>query len=82
MTNITTIQISKTTREKLEKYKEYRRETYDEAINKLIQVREMVEHEPELKLEIIEELDAAERQLKRGMGISTKELAKKLGVSI
>jgi len=79
---LTTIQIHKTTREKLERAKSHKRETYDDVVNKLIQVLEIVEKEPELKQEVIEEMNLAEKQLKQGKGLSTQELAKKLGVSI
>ena len=40
------------------------------------------EKEPELKQEVIEEMNIAEKQLRAGKGISTQKLAKKLGVSL
>lgn len=82
MGELTTIQIQKKTKRKLEKIKSYRRETYDELVNKLITVLEIVEREPELKQEVIEEMNEAERQLGAGKGFSTQELARKLGVSL
>jgi len=80
--DLTTIQIKKKTRAKLEKFKSYKRETFDELVNKLIQVAEIVENEPELKQEVIEEMDAAQKELNSGKWLSTAALAKKLGVSL
>ena len=82
MTELTTIQITKKTKDRLEKIKSYRRETYDELVNKLIGVLEIVESEPELKAEVIEEMDLAQKELNAGRGISTEALAKKLGVKL
>ncbi|MFH1256271.1 MAG: hypothetical protein V1494_03165 [Candidatus Diapherotrites archaeon] len=79
---LTTIQVQSKTRQKLEKLKAYPRETYDDVVNKLIRVKEIVEKEPELKEEVIEEMNLAEKQLKEGKGINTEELAKRLGVTL
>ena len=82
MGELTTIQIQKKTKAELEGLKEYRRETFDELVSKLVKIVKILEKEPELKQEVIEEMNLAEEQLKKGKGISTKELAKRLGVSL
>lgn len=43
MANITTIQVQKATKKKLENLKDYERETLDDVIKKLIQITEKVE---------------------------------------
>lgn len=78
MENLTSIQINRTTREKLLKFKDYGRETYDEILNKMIKIMEALDKQPELKEEIIEEVEEARREIKEGKGISTKQLLKKL----
>ena len=40
MPPITTIQVEKSTRKHLERFRQYRRETFDEIINKLIKLAE------------------------------------------
>ena len=45
MANLTTIQLEKPTRAKLEHLKKYKRETYDEVVNKLIKMAEVLEKE-------------------------------------
>lgn len=45
MENLTTIQLEKSTRVKLERLKRYKRETYDEVVNKLIKIAEVLEKE-------------------------------------
>ncbi len=78
----TTIQISNKTRRKLNEIKDYSRETYDEVINKLVSIFEALSREPELKEEILTEIEQARREIKEGRGISTKNLLKELGVNL
>ena len=68
------------TKRKLNEIKDYSRETYDDIINKLISIFETLSKEPELKEEILMEIERARRELKEGKGISTKQLLKDLGV--
>ncbi len=37
MANVTTIQLSQSTKKKLERFKAYKRETFDELVNRLMQ---------------------------------------------
>lgn len=83
MPRLTSIQIEKTTLNKLKNFKEYKRETYDELINKLMGVvAALSKKEPELKDEIIQEIEEARAEFKQGKGISTKQLVKELGLEI
>ena len=78
----TTIQISSKTKRKLTEIKDYSRETYDEVVSKLISIFETLSKEPELKEEILMEIEQARKEIKAGKGISTKQLLKDLGVKI
>ena len=78
----TTIQISSKTKRKLAEIKDYSRETYDEVVSKLISIFETLSKEPELKEEILMEIEQARKEIKEGKGISTKQLLKDLGVKI
>ena len=83
MENLTSIQIHKSTLDRLKGFKEYQRETYDELINKLMKIVEFIsKKEPELKEEIMEEIEEARKEIREGKGISTKQLIKEMGIEI
>lgn len=83
MENLTSIQINKKTLNKLKEFKDYKRETYDELLNKLMKVIEFIsKREPELKEEVIKEIEEARKDIKEGKGISTKQLIRELGIEI
>jgi undecaprenyl pyrophosphate synthase len=82
MGNLTTIQIQKQTKQKLEKLKEYRRETYDELLNKIIAIVVNMTEDDEGKLrpEVIKEIEEARKELKDGKGIPLSKVMKELGI--
>lgn len=83
LNKLTSIQIEKSTLSKLKSFKEYRRETYDELINKLMKIIEALsKREPELKEEVIQEIEEARKEIGEGKGISTKQLVRELGLKI
>jgi len=82
MESLTSIQLNKKTLNKLKEFKDYRRETYDEILNKLMKIIEALEKKPMLKKEIIEEVEEARKELREGKGISTAQLIKELGIEI
>lgn len=83
LNKLTSIQIEKSTLSKLKSFKEYRRETYDELINKLMKIIEALsKREPELKEEVIQEIEEARKDIREGKGISTKQLVRELGLKI
>lgn len=83
MENLTSIQINKKTLNKLKEFKDYKRETYDELLNKLMIVMEFIsKKEPELKEEVIKEIEEARKEIKEGKGISTNQIIRELGIKI
>ena len=77
----TTIQISSETRQKLEAFKDYPRETYDEIIRKMVViVKRISDEEGELSEDTLEDIRVAREQYAAGKGYSTKEVLKKLGI--
>ena len=75
----TTIMISKETRKRLAAKKEYARESYDETVNKLITISDTLE-EGLLSIKTKKDLEIAREQIRKGKGITTKELLAKLGM--
>ena len=57
MTKITTIKISTETKERLDKLKEYERETYNDVLNKIFYVLNTSKKEPEKARKILENID-------------------------
>ncbi|KAA0003554.1 MAG: hypothetical protein FE048_01300 [Thermoplasmata archaeon] len=78
MGDTTTIQISKETKEKLNAFKEYKKETYDEVIVKLIELAE--EDKMEFSEETRKAIEEGREDIKMGRVLSTKELIKELGI--
>jgi len=76
----TSIQIHRGTRIKLQSFKDYRRETYDELLNKMMNIIDALKDEPELREEVIEEVFEARKEAKEGKTYSTRKLLKELGV--
>jgi len=75
---VTTIQVQKPTKEKLESLKRTKRETYDEIITELIELAE--EERMEFSEKTKKEIETARNEIKRGKVLTTKELIKELGI--
>jgi hypothetical protein len=57
MAYITTVKISTETRERLSRLKEYERETFDEVLNKVLYVLNIVRKDPEKAKRFLENID-------------------------
>jgi len=73
---MTTIQVEKDTLNKLKAFKEYRRESYNEVINKLMKLKEITE--PKLTEQTKRDIDEARKE----KGIPLSQAIKELGVKI
>ena len=64
--SITTIKVYQTTKVNLDRFKEHRKESYDDILRKILYILDLVEKDPELGKRILEEIEAAkERRMKR-----------------
>jgi predicted transcriptional regulator len=70
---VTTIQLRETTKDKLDKMKLYRQETYNDVLERLI------EDVSDLNLKTREELESAIKDIESGKWVSLEKLAKELG---
>ena len=59
MPQTTTIKISKETKQRIDKLKEYSRETYDEVVRKLLFILNIVKKNPEKAQKILNRIDRA-----------------------
>ena len=80
MGGYTTVLLHKETKERLETMKEYAKESYDEVINKLITIVKLVNEEGKLSDDTLKDIHEARAQIRKGKGMSTKQLMEKLGI--
>jgi hypothetical protein len=80
MSGYTTVLVHKETKERLEKMKEYSKESYDEVINKLITLVSLMKDEGKLSEKTLQDIKESREQAKKGKTMSTKELMAKLGI--
>ena len=81
--NITTLKLEKETKERLEKLREHKRETYDDIIRKIMYVLNTVRDEPEKARGILEFIDEKrkrmfETEFKKKTSPSKEQLTKKI----
>ncbi len=76
----TTIKIHGGTKELLDNFREYKNESYDEVINKVLYIAKNVKHKPELSVETVEAIDRARKRIKEGKYFTEAEAAKRLGL--
>ena len=62
MTSITTIKVYQKTKVNLDRFKEHRKESYDEILKKLLYILELIEKDPALGKRLLDEIEAAKRR--------------------
>ena len=78
--NSTTIKIHRDTKEQIDRFREYKNESYDEVIKKLLFIVKHIKNEPELSKKTIEAIDAARKRIKNGHFVTEAEAKKRLGL--
>lgn len=76
----TTIKIYKETKAEIDQFREYKNESYDEVIKKLIYIVKKLKKEPELSKETINAIEAARERIKKGHFVTEEEARKRLGL--
>jgi phage-related protein len=74
---MTTIQIQSTTKEKLESVKTHPRETYDEVVNRLLDMA--CDQEP-LSEETLKKIEEGVREIREGKTRTLEEIAEEMGI--
>jgi hypothetical protein len=75
----TTIKIYEKTKNQLDLYREYKNESYDEVIQKIIFIAKTAKKNPKLSQETIEAIEKARARIKSGKLITEEEAKKRLG---
>ena len=79
--NATTIKIHKDTKSEIDKFREYKNESYDEVLRKLIYIVKSIKKDPELSKEAIKSIDAARKRMDKGHYYTEEEAKKVLGLA-
>jgi len=76
----TTIRINPQTKIELDRFRQYKNESYDELVRKLIHVAKTCEKEPKLSQQTIQEIKEAREKIKKGKFYTEDEAKKILGL--
>ena len=76
----TTLRLNVRTKEELDKFRQYKNESYDELVRKLIHLAKLCEDEPKLSQKTIKEIKEAREKVKKGEFYTEAEAKKILGL--
>ncbi len=76
----TTIKVQRDTKMELDKFKEYKNESYDEVIKKIVYIIKTSKKDPELSQEVVSNIEKARDRLRKGKFLTEEEARKKLGL--
>ena len=76
----TTIKIQNDTKSQIDQFREYKNESYDEVIKKLIYIVKNLKKEPELSKETIKAIEAARERIKKGKFVTEDVAKQRLGL--
>lgn len=78
--DVCTVKLHKNTKTRLDVYREYRNESYDEIVAKLLSIIDAFKNEPKLGKKTIAEIEKARQRISSGTYISENEAKKRLGM--
>ena len=76
----TTIKIHEDTKLELDNFREYKNESYDEVLKKVIFIAKTCKTEPKLSKETIEAIEKARERIKKGKFLTEADARKRLGL--
>ncbi len=77
---VTTIKIYGETKSQLDGFREYRSESYDDVIRKVIFIAKNVKKDLELSKETVEAIGKARERMRKGRFLSEEQAKKRLGL--
>ena len=75
----TTIKLGFDTKRELDSFREYKNESYDEVVSKLLYIAKNLKENPQLSEETIIAIDAARARIKKGNFVSEEDAMTRLG---
>lgn len=76
----TTIRIKPNTKQELDTFRQYKNESYDELVRKLVYLAKICEKDPKLSQKSIQEIKEARENIKKGEFYTEEEAKKILGL--
>jgi len=76
----TTIRLNEGTKVELDSFRQYKNESYDELVRKLVYLAKLCEKEPKLSQKTIREIKEARENIKKGEFYTEEEAKKILGL--
>mgnify|MGYP001559185338 CR=1 FL=1 len=76
----TTIKINPVTKSELDHFREYKNESYDEVIKKIVYIAKTCRTKPQLSQEVIKAIEAARARIRDGHFMTEEEVKKRLGL--
>lgn len=74
----TTIKIHENTKQELDGFREYKNESYDEVIKKVVYIAKTCKEEPKLSRQTILDIEKARERLKKGIFSTEEQVRKRL----
>ena len=76
----TTIKLQDETKNNLNTLREYKNESYDEIVNKLIYIAKNTKENPELSQETVIAIEKARERMRKGNYVTEEQAEKRLGL--
>ena len=76
----TTIKVHENTKNQLDQFREYKNESYDELIKKMVFIIRNFKKQPRLSNEAIEAIEKARERIKKGKFLTESEAKNRLGL--
>ena len=80
MMDATTVKLHEDTKAQLDEFREYKNESYDEVIKKVVYIAKNCKTEPKLSREAIDAIERARARIKAGKFLTETEARKRLGL--
>lgn len=80
MGEITTVKLHEKTKDELNKFREFKNESYEEVIQKLLFIAKNCGKKPELSKETVEAIERARERIRLGNFLTEADARKKLGL--
>jgi len=76
----TTVKIHRNTKHQLDQFREYKNESYDEVIKKVVFIAKTSQTEPKLSEETIKAIKQARERMRKGKFLTEAEAKQRLGL--
>ena len=77
---VTTIKLHEETKSALDTFREYKNESYDEVIRKMLSIVKQAKTEPRLSKAAIEAIEQARKRYEKGLFVTEEDARRRLGL--